>query len=61
MRERELGPGNHSKVLETVPKKNENSIVKNQSKSKSLIITGSKIFTGQSIHVLSGESDYLLD
>ena len=34
-------------LLETVPKKTENSIVKNQRKSKSLIFTGSKIFAGQ--------------
>jgi hypothetical protein len=34
-------------LIETVPKKTENSIVKNQRKSKSLIFTGSKIFAGQ--------------
>jgi hypothetical protein len=34
-------------LSETVPKKTENSIMKNQRKSKSLIFTGSKIFTGQ--------------
>jgi hypothetical protein len=34
-------------VIETVPKKTENSILRNQKKSESLIFTGPKIFAGR--------------